>query len=106
MTTRGKEFIERKFKRLLQEWYQPKEGFIPPEAKFYGENACMVIKKVLEEFAAIHSKYKLLSKESPHLKNDTPTQLVPGFDPGHTLVTYQEQECLRMIKSISASNTQ
>ncbi|KAJ9052806.1 hypothetical protein DSO57_1030530 [Entomophthora muscae] len=47
----------------------------------------MVIGKVLEEFAAMQTRCKPQPKKLPHLENDNPFQLAPGFDPGHVIVT-------------------
>ncbi|KAJ9054309.1 hypothetical protein DSO57_1015902 [Entomophthora muscae] len=87
MTTRVKELIEREFKRLFQEWYQPKEVLILADVKVYEGDACLVTEKVLEEFAVMQSKHSLLSKESSHLESNNPTHLAPGIDPGHVLVS-------------------
>ncbi|KAJ9050233.1 hypothetical protein DSO57_1016377 [Entomophthora muscae] len=85
MTDRGREFIGGEFARLLQDWDQPKEGLAPDEVQVYGRDACLVIGKVLEEFAFMQAKYKLLINHSPLLENDNSSKLVPGYDPGHTL---------------------
>ncbi|KAJ9048356.1 hypothetical protein DSO57_1035816 [Entomophthora muscae] len=70
MTTRGKEFIGREFKRLFQNWYQPKNGLTPAEVMVYEGNAFVIIGKILEDFAVMQSKYFTLPKEAPHLEND------------------------------------
>lgn len=53
MATRAKKFLEKKFKRLFQDWYQPKEYSTPAEVMVYEINARMIIKKVLKEFAIL-----------------------------------------------------
>ncbi|KAJ9085673.1 hypothetical protein DSO57_1011822 [Entomophthora muscae] len=87
MTDRGREFIGAEFTRLLQDWYCPTEGLAPAEVQVYGEDACLVIGKVLEEFALMQAKYKLLTNHSPLLGDDNSSKPVPGYDPGHTLGT-------------------
>ncbi|KAJ9056917.1 hypothetical protein DSO57_1027678 [Entomophthora muscae] len=83
MTDRGREFIRAEFTRLLQDWYWPIEGLAPAEVQVYSGDACLV----LEEFALMQAKYKLLTNHSPLLGNDNSSKLVPGYDPGHTLGT-------------------
>ncbi|KAJ9090599.1 hypothetical protein DSO57_1000451 [Entomophthora muscae] len=85
MTNRGREFIGGEFARLLQGWYWPTEGLAPAEVQVYSGDACLVIGKVLEEFALMQAKYKLLINHSPLLENDNSSKLVPGYNPGHTL---------------------
>ncbi|KAJ9072479.1 hypothetical protein DSO57_1027107 [Entomophthora muscae] len=75
MTNRGREFIREEFARLLQEWYWPPEGLAPAEVQ------------VLEEFALMQAKYKLLTNPSPLLENDNSSKPVPGYNPGHTMGT-------------------
>ncbi|KAJ9086452.1 hypothetical protein DSO57_1003789 [Entomophthora muscae] len=70
MMNRGREFIGGEFARLLQDWYWPTEGLAPAEVQVYGGDACLVIGKVLEEFALMQAKYKLLTNHSPLLEND------------------------------------
>ncbi|KAJ9084194.1 hypothetical protein DSO57_1026963 [Entomophthora muscae] len=91
MTDRGREFIGEEFARLLQDWYQPTEGLVPAEVQVYGGDALLVIGKVLEEFALMQAKYKLLTNHSPLLENDDSSKLVPGYDPGHTLGTGDQE---------------
>ncbi|KAJ9077203.1 hypothetical protein DSO57_1018899 [Entomophthora muscae] len=91
MTNRGREFIGGEFARLLQDWYRPTEGLAPAEVQVYGGDACLVIRKVLGEFALMQAKYKLLTNHSPLLWNDKSSKPVPGYNPGHNLETgYQE----------------
>ncbi|KAJ9071738.1 hypothetical protein DSO57_1033993 [Entomophthora muscae] len=91
MTDRGREFIRAEFTRLLQDWYQPTEGLAPAEVQVYGGDARLVIGKVLKEFALIQAKYKLLINHSPLLGNDNSSKPVPGYDPGHTLGTGDQE---------------
>ncbi|KAJ9048600.1 hypothetical protein DSO57_1033396 [Entomophthora muscae] len=56
-----------------------------------GEDVCFVIGKVLEEFALMQAKYKLLINHSPLLGNDDSSNLVPDYDPGHTLGTGEQE---------------
>ncbi|KAJ9054484.1 hypothetical protein DSO57_1013974 [Entomophthora muscae] len=91
MTNRGREFIGREFARLLQDWYQPTEGLAPAEVQVYGGDACLVIGKVLEEFSLMQAKYKLLTNHSPLLENNDSSKPVPGYDPGHTLGTGDQE---------------
>ncbi|KAJ9066751.1 hypothetical protein DSO57_1006362, partial [Entomophthora muscae] len=58
----------------------------------YGGDACLVIEKVLEEFAAMQFKYKTLYKKLPHLENNNPIQLAPGFDPGHVMMSKELEQ--------------
>ncbi|KAJ9080353.1 hypothetical protein DSO57_1025874, partial [Entomophthora muscae] len=76
---------------LLQEWYRPTEGLVPTEVQVHGGDARLVIVKVLEEFAVMQAKYKLLTNHSPLLRNDGSSKLVPGYDPGHTLGTGNQE---------------
>ncbi|KAJ9051558.1 hypothetical protein DSO57_1003497, partial [Entomophthora muscae] len=46
---------------------------------------------VLEEFALIQAKYNLLTNHSPLLGNKNSSKLVPGYDPGHTLGTGDQE---------------
>ncbi|KAJ9081630.1 hypothetical protein DSO57_1012513 [Entomophthora muscae] len=73
MTPRGKEFLEKEFKRLFQDWHQPNKETTPAEVMLYGGDSRMVIGKILEEFTILQAKYNLLAKESPHLENENPT---------------------------------
>ncbi|KAJ9065944.1 hypothetical protein DSO57_1014564 [Entomophthora muscae] len=79
MTDRGREFIKGEFARLLQDWYQSTEGLAPAEVQVYGRDALLVIGNVLEEFALMQAKYKLLTNHSPLLENDNFSNLVPGM---------------------------
>ncbi|KAJ9084563.1 hypothetical protein DSO57_1023229 [Entomophthora muscae] len=87
MTNRGREFIREEFARLLQDWYWPTEGLAPAEVQVYNGDACLVIGKVLEEFALMQAKYKLLTNPSLLLENDDSSKPVPGYNPGHTMGT-------------------
>ncbi|KAJ9088301.1 hypothetical protein DSO57_1024438 [Entomophthora muscae] len=87
MTDRGREFIGAEFTRLLQDWYWPTEGLAPAKVQVYGGDACLVVGKVLEEFALMQAKYKLLTNHSPLLGNGNSSKPVPGYDPGHPLGT-------------------
>ncbi|KAJ9071627.1 hypothetical protein DSO57_1035162 [Entomophthora muscae] len=87
ITDRGREFIGGEFARLLQDWYQPTEGLVPAEVQVYGGDTCLLIGKVLEEFALMQAKYKFLTNHSPLLENDNSSKLVPDYDSGHTLGT-------------------
>ena len=76
MTDRGREFIGNEFTRLLQECYQPPTGLAPSEVQVHGGDACLVVGKVLEEFAVMQAKYKLLINPSSPLENDNSSKLV------------------------------
>ncbi|KAJ9066699.1 hypothetical protein DSO57_1006922 [Entomophthora muscae] len=102
MTNRGREFIGGEFVRLLQNWYWPIEGLAPAEVQVYSGDACLVIGKVLEEFALMQAKYKLLINHSPLLENDNSSKLVPGYNPGHTLGT-GDQEPHKNISQMDVS---
>ncbi|KAJ9050630.1 hypothetical protein DSO57_1012832 [Entomophthora muscae] len=91
MTNRGREFIGREFARLLQDCYWPTEGLAPAEVQVYGGDAHLVIGKVLEEFAIMQAKYKLLTNHSPLLENDNSSKPVPGYNSGHTLGTGDQE---------------
>ncbi|KAJ9080986.1 hypothetical protein DSO57_1019214 [Entomophthora muscae] len=91
MTDRGREFIGNEFTRLLQEWYRPTEELAPAEVQVHDGDACLVIGKVLEEFAVMQAKYKLLIKPLPLLGNDNSSKPVPGYNPGHTLGTGDQE---------------
>ncbi|KAJ9072157.1 hypothetical protein DSO57_1030184 [Entomophthora muscae] len=80
MTDRGRKFIGNEFNRLLQVWYRPTEGLVPVEVQVHGGDARLVIGKVLEEFAVMQAKYKLLISHSPLLGNEDFFKLVPGYD--------------------------
>ncbi|KAJ9088022.1 hypothetical protein DSO57_1027215 [Entomophthora muscae] len=67
------------------------EGLAPAEVQVYGGDACLVIGKVLEEFTLMQAKYKLLTNHSPLLENDNSSKLVPGYEPGHTLGTGDQE---------------
>ncbi|KAJ9060773.1 hypothetical protein DSO57_1027255 [Entomophthora muscae] len=85
MSNRGREFIREEFARLIQDWYWPTGGLAPAEVQVYSEDACLVIGKVLEEFALMQAKYKLLTNPSPLLENDNSSKPVPGYNPGRTM---------------------
>ncbi|KAJ9060815.1 hypothetical protein DSO57_1026863 [Entomophthora muscae] len=87
LTDREREFIGNEFTRLLQNWYMPTERLAPAEVQVYGGDSCLVIGKVLEEFALMQAKYKLLVNHSPLLGNGNSSKPVPGCDPGHNLGT-------------------
>ncbi|KAJ9081443.1 hypothetical protein DSO57_1014527 [Entomophthora muscae] len=91
MTDRGREFIGAEFTRLLKYWYWPTEGLAPTEVQVYGGDAHLLIGKVLEEFALMKAKYKLLTNHSPLLGNDNSSKLVPGYDQGHILGTGDQE---------------
>ncbi|KAJ9068809.1 hypothetical protein DSO57_1024901 [Entomophthora muscae] len=91
MTNRGREFIREEFVRLLQDWYWPPEGLVPAKVQVYGGDACLVIGKVLEEFALMQAKYKLLTNPSPLLENDNSSKLVPSYSLGHTMGTGDQE---------------
>ncbi|KAJ9067958.1 hypothetical protein DSO57_1033624 [Entomophthora muscae] len=91
MTDRGRELIGNEFTRLLQDWYQPTEELAPAEVQVYGGDARLVIGKMLEEFALIQAKYKLLAGHLSLLENGNSSKLVPGYDPGHTLGTGDQE---------------
>ncbi|KAJ9083839.1 hypothetical protein DSO57_1030615 [Entomophthora muscae] len=91
MTDRGREFIGGEFARLLQDWYWPTKGLAPSEVQVYSGDACLVIGKVLEEFALMQAKCKLLTNHSPLLENDDSSKPVPGYNPGHILGTGDQE---------------
>ncbi|KAJ9076367.1 hypothetical protein DSO57_1026996 [Entomophthora muscae] len=91
MSNRGREFIREEFARLLQDWYWHTGGLAPAKVQVYGRDACLVIGKVLEEFAFMQAKYKLLTNPSPLLENDDSSKLVPGYNPGHTMRTGDQE---------------
>ncbi|KAJ9049628.1 hypothetical protein DSO57_1022402 [Entomophthora muscae] len=93
MTDRGREFIGDEFTRLLQDWYWPTEGLASAEIQVYGGYACLVIGK---------AKYKLLTNHSPLMGNDNSSKPVPGYDPGHTLGT-GDQESHRVVFPIPST---
>ncbi|KAJ9060447.1 hypothetical protein DSO57_1030809 [Entomophthora muscae] len=95
MTDRGREFIGNEFTWLLQDWYRPTEGLAAAKVQVYGGDACLVIGKVLEEFALMQTKYKILANPSPLLGNDDSFKPVPGYDPGHTLGTGGQKPHIR-----------
>ncbi|KAJ9054012.1 hypothetical protein DSO57_1018888 [Entomophthora muscae] len=106
MTDREKEFIGEEFTRLLQDWYWPTEGLAPAEVQVYGGDACLAIRKVLEEFALMQAKYKLLDNHSSLLWNVNSSKPVPGYDQGHTLGTGDQKPhngCLQV--SIAGPHT-
>ncbi|KAJ9059857.1 hypothetical protein DSO57_1037215 [Entomophthora muscae] len=74
-----------------KDWYWPTEGLGPAKVQVYGGDACLVIWKVLEEFALMQAKYKLLNNHSPLLENDNSSKPVAGYDPGHTLGTGDQE---------------
>ncbi|KAJ9062326.1 hypothetical protein DSO57_1012117 [Entomophthora muscae] len=100
MRNRGREFIGGEFARLLQDWYRPTEGLAPAEVQVYGGDACLVIGKVLEEFALMQAKYKLLTNHSPLLENANSSKLVPGYNPGHTLGTGDQEPHMALSSSL------
>ncbi|KAJ9061561.1 hypothetical protein DSO57_1019339 [Entomophthora muscae] len=91
MSNRGREFIGEEFARLLQDWYWPTGGLAPAEVQVYGGDAHLVIGKVLEEFALMQAKYKLITNPSPLLENDNSSKPVPGYNPGHTMGTGDQE---------------
>ncbi|KAJ9088768.1 hypothetical protein DSO57_1019920 [Entomophthora muscae] len=91
MTDRGREFIGNEFIRLLQDWYRLTEGLVPAEVQVHGGDARLVIGKVLEELVVMQAKYKLIAYHSPLLGNDDSSNPVPGYDPGHTLGTGDQE---------------
>ncbi|KAJ9065424.1 hypothetical protein DSO57_1019752 [Entomophthora muscae] len=70
---------------------QAHRGLAPAEVQVHGGDARLVIGKVLEEFAVMQAKYKLLINHSPLLRNDDSSKLVPSYDPGHTLGTGDQE---------------
>ncbi|KAJ9076793.1 hypothetical protein DSO57_1022864 [Entomophthora muscae] len=103
MPNRGRELIGEEFARLLQDWYWPTEGLEPAEVQVYGGDACLVIGKVLEEFALMQAKYKLLTNPSPLLENDDSSKPVPGYDPGHTMGTGDPEPHTYRLESVATS---
>ncbi|KAJ9084522.1 hypothetical protein DSO57_1023617 [Entomophthora muscae] len=91
MTDGGREFIGNEFTRLLKDWYRPAEGLAPAEVQVHGGDVRLVIRKVLEEFAVMQSKYKLLANHLPLLGNGNSSKPVPGYGPGHTLGTGDQE---------------
>ncbi|KAJ9086259.1 hypothetical protein DSO57_1006143 [Entomophthora muscae] len=87
MTDRGREFIGNEFTRFLKDWYRLTEGLAPAKVQVRGGDTHLVIGKVLEEFAVMQAKYKLLASHLLLLGNVNSSKLVPGYDPGHTLGT-------------------
>ncbi|KAJ9066861.1 hypothetical protein DSO57_1005524 [Entomophthora muscae] len=85
---RGREFIGGEFARLLQDWYWPTEGLAPAEVQVYGGDACLVIGK-------------LLTNHSPLLENDDSSKPVPGYNPGHTLGTGDQEPHTGVIQFFS-----
>ncbi|KAJ9084344.1 hypothetical protein DSO57_1025538 [Entomophthora muscae] len=69
------------FTQFWKGWYQATEGLAPTEVQVHGRDTCLVIGKVLEEFAVMQAKYKLQPSHMPQLVNHNPSQVVPGFDP-------------------------
>ncbi|KAJ9052598.1 hypothetical protein DSO57_1032614 [Entomophthora muscae] len=100
MTDRGREFIGNGFTRLLKDWYRPTEGLAPAEVQVHSGDAHLVIRKVLEEFAVIQAKYKLLENHSPLLVNDNSSKPVPGYDPGHNLENGNQEPQRTGLKGI------
>ncbi|KAJ9070723.1 hypothetical protein DSO57_1004952 [Entomophthora muscae] len=84
MTNRGREFIGGEF-------YQPTKGLAPAKVQVYAGDACLVIGKILENFALMQAKYKILTNHSPLLENDNSSKPVPGYNPGHTLGTGDQE---------------
>ncbi|KAJ9053102.1 hypothetical protein DSO57_1027540 [Entomophthora muscae] len=105
MTDRGREFIGTEFTRLLQHWYCHTEGLAPAEVQVYGGDACFVIGKIMEEFALLQAKYKLLTNHSPLLENDNSSKPVPCYDPGHTLGTGDQEPHTCFMRSAIFSST-
>ncbi|KAJ9053490.1 hypothetical protein DSO57_1023756 [Entomophthora muscae] len=91
MSNRGREFIGEEFEMLLQGWYWPTGRLAPAEVQVYSGDTCLVIGKVLEEFALMQAKYKLLTNPSSLLENDNSSKLVPGYSPGHTMGTGDQE---------------
>ncbi|KAJ9083400.1 hypothetical protein DSO57_1035130 [Entomophthora muscae] len=91
MLNKGREFIREEFARLLQDWYRLTGGLVPAEVQVYGGDTCLVIQKVLEEFALMQAKYKLLTNPSPLLENDDSFKPVPGYNPEHTMGTGDQE---------------
>ncbi|KAJ9088968.1 hypothetical protein DSO57_1017748 [Entomophthora muscae] len=91
MTDRGREFIGNEFTRLLKDWYRTTERLAPAKVQVQGGDVCLVIGKVLEEFALMQAKYKLLACHLPLLVNDNSSKPVPGYDPGHTMGTGEQE---------------
>ncbi|KAJ9058950.1 hypothetical protein DSO57_1007347 [Entomophthora muscae] len=91
MSDRGSKFIVNEFTRLLQEWYRPTEELAPAEVQVHDGDACLVIGKVLEEFSVMQAKYKLMNNHSPLMGNVNSSKPVPGYDPGHTLGTGDQE---------------
>ncbi|KAJ9061003.1 hypothetical protein DSO57_1024984 [Entomophthora muscae] len=91
MSNRGREFIGEEFARLLQDWYRLTEELAPAEVQVYSGDARLVIGKVLEEFTLMQAKYKLLTNPSPLLENDDSSKPVPGYNPGHTMGTGDQE---------------
>ncbi|KAJ9088025.1 hypothetical protein DSO57_1027218 [Entomophthora muscae] len=103
MSNRGREFIREEFARLLQDWYQPPEGLALAEVQVYGGDAHLVIGKVLKEFALMQAKYKLLTNPSPLLENDDSSKPVPGYDPGNTMGTGDQEPHTLLLASLRGS---
>ncbi|KAJ9078912.1 hypothetical protein DSO57_1001663 [Entomophthora muscae] len=80
MTEREQELIGNEFTRLLKDWYRPTEGLSPSEVHVHSGDDHLVIVKVLEEFSPPTS-----------LGNCNYFQLVPGYDPGHTMETGEKK---------------
>ncbi|KAJ9084117.1 hypothetical protein DSO57_1027589 [Entomophthora muscae] len=100
MSNRGREFIGEEFARLLQDWYWPTGGLAPAEVQVYGGDACLVIGKILEEFALMQAKYKLPINPTPLLENDNSSKPVPGYNPGHTMGTGDQEPHTWFPKSL------
>ncbi|KAJ9070012.1 hypothetical protein DSO57_1012922 [Entomophthora muscae] len=101
MTTRGKEFLESEFKRLFQEWYQPKEGSTSAEVMVYGGDTRMIIGKVLEKLLVLQEKYNILAKGPYHLLIDNPSQPAHGNNPGHILMSEELEHHSHLMDSKS-----
>ncbi|KAJ9082788.1 hypothetical protein DSO57_1001317 [Entomophthora muscae] len=91
MTDRRQEFIVNEFNRLLKDWYRPTEGLALAEVQVHGGDARLVIGKLLEEFRLMQAQYKLLASQHPLLVKDSSSKPVPGYDPGHTLGTSDQE---------------
>ncbi|KAJ9062848.1 hypothetical protein DSO57_1006296 [Entomophthora muscae] len=80
------------------------EGLAPAEVQVYGGDARLVIGKVLEEFALMQAKYKLLTNHSSLLENDNSSKPVPGYNPGHTFGTGDQETHTSLDNKIEAKS--
>ncbi|KAJ9060414.1 hypothetical protein DSO57_1031125 [Entomophthora muscae] len=78
ITDRGREFIGNEFNRLLKDWYRPTEGLAPAEVQVHSGDSHLLIGKVLEG-------------QLPLLGNDNSSKLFPGYAPGHTMGTGEQE---------------